>query len=169
MSATAPTGCRLAWRRPPDSTEQVLHPEKFFSREAPRVVAPGRRPRGGWLVSQGVFGELLLRSLPRRRGASSRSGGGAAGAAMPGASGTSTAAPALLWASVWDDRAEAEEFEAALRARFARRREAGSPLGPWALFEGPAAWRFAVRRDGDTVELASSDDPDALLSLLAPD
>lgn len=28
-----------AWRAPPDSTEQLLHPEKFLAREAPLVVA----------------------------------------------------------------------------------------------------------------------------------
>jgi hypothetical protein len=54
---------REAWRRPPSSTEQVLHPDKFFNGEPPLVVTPRRAPPGGRLLSQGVVGELLIRTL----------------------------------------------------------------------------------------------------------
>ena len=77
---------REAWGRPPQSTEQVLHPGKFFSREAPRVVVPAvGAPPGARLLSEGVVGEMLLRTLVRTRAGPPRT----AGAATAGASGTS--------------------------------------------------------------------------------
>ena len=112
-------GMRAAWRRPPDSTEQVLHPEKFFVREAPRPVTLSRRPDGGRLLSEGVFGELLLRSLLDETGSSAAAAGWGGDAwRLWDVDGRT----ALVWASVWDDATEAVEFEEALRARFARRR-----------------------------------------------
>jgi hypothetical protein len=156
-------GMRSAWRRPPDSTEQVLHPEKFFTREAPRPVTVSRRPGGGRLLSQGVLGELLLRSLLDESGSSAAAAGWGGDAwrlwDLRGRT-------ALAWASAWDDTAEAVEFEEALRGRFVRRRGRETRRDSWAVFEGPGAWRFALRREGDTVEMASSNDGEALDSLL---
>ncbi len=73
---------------------------------------------------------------------------------------------ALVWASVWDDTAEAAEFEDALRSRFARRRGSEGRIQGWAVFDGAGGWRFALRREADRVELVSSDDPDVLQALL---
>jgi hypothetical protein len=55
-----------AFKSPPTSTEQVLHPEKFTSREAPiQITLPkdlATRLGGGWTeVGQDTLGELLLR------------------------------------------------------------------------------------------------------------
>ena len=63
LGARRAAALREAWGRPPESTEQVLHPEKFFERERPRAVAPLSPPPGARLVSSGVLGELLLRTL----------------------------------------------------------------------------------------------------------
>jgi hypothetical protein len=155
-------GMRDAWRRPPGSTEQVLHPEKFFDREAPRVVIPRRSPGRGRLLSQGVFGELLLRSLleegPEAPGAA---GWGGDAWRLWDVEGTT----ALCWTSAWDSPADALEFEEALRSRFARR---GVPSSQkeWSVFEGAEGWRFGVRRDVDVVELVSSDDGEVFEALL---
>jgi hypothetical protein len=158
-SREGPEGMRDAWHRPPDSTEQVLHPEKFFIREPPRPVQPRRGPSGGRLISQGVLGELLLRTLLEERG----DGPGAAGWGGDGwrlwdVEGRT----ALAWTSAWDTVADAMEFEEALLRRFARRGLGESSEGGWTLFEGHAGWRFALRREVDSVEMVSSDAPDVL-------
>lgn len=55
-----------AYEAPPESTEQVLHPEKYFSLEAPHnVVLPNisGRMSGGWsLTAIDTMGEFLIRS-----------------------------------------------------------------------------------------------------------
>jgi len=158
-----PEGMRDAWRRPPDSTEQVLHPDKFFVREPPRVVVPRRAPPAGRLLSQGVFGELLLRSLLEEPGEAPGAAGWGGDAWRLWDVGAGTA---LVWTSAWDTLSDAAEFEAALRLRLARRRGSAATREPWAVFEGPAGWRFAVRREADTVELVSSDDGATFDSLL---
>jgi hypothetical protein len=55
-----------AWRAPPSSTEQLLHPEKFLAREAPLVVAlPPPPPHAPELSERfhDVMGEQTLRLL----------------------------------------------------------------------------------------------------------
>ncbi len=63
------------YANPPDSTEQVLHPEKFAAREKPVEVAfpedLASRLGDGWKVSlQDTLGELLLEVVLRDGGAS---------------------------------------------------------------------------------------------------
>ena len=152
---------REAWRRPPDSTEQVLHPEKFFSGEPPRVVTPHRAPPGGRLLSQGVLGELLLRTLVEETGEAAAGWGGDAWRLWDVEGRT-----VLVWKSAWDSVQDAAEFEEALRRRFARRRGSEAQRGEWALFEGAASWRFALRREVDVVDLVSTDALTAFEGLL---
>jgi hypothetical protein len=154
-----PDGMRDAWHRPPASTEQVLHPEKFFVPEPPRSVRPRPGPPGGRLMSEGVLGELLLRTLLEERGdAPGAAGWGGDGWRLWDLGGRT----ALAWTSAWDTVSDAIEFEEALQRRFARRGSAESSEGGWALFEGQAGWRFALRREVDAVEMVSSDDPGVL-------
>ena len=152
---------REAWQHPPESTEQVLHPDKFFARERPRRVVPSvRAPAGSRLVSEGVLGELLLRTLVEEGG----------GPATEGWAGDSwrlwevRGRTALAWRSEWDLPEDAAEFHAAVRARLARR---GAPTwrSGWEVFPAASGSRMAARRTGDAVELASADD-DALLDRL---
>ncbi len=152
-----------AWRRPPESTEQVLHPEKFFSGEPPRVLTPRRAPPGGRLLSQGVLGELLIRTLVEEAGEGPAAAGWGGDAWRLWDVGGRTV---LVWASAWDRVEDAAEFEDALRRRFARRRGTEGRHGTWAVFEGAAGWRFAVRRQGDRVDLVSSDSSAPLEALL---
>jgi len=145
---------REAWGRPPQSTEQILHPEKFFSRERPRVVAPAvGAPPGARLVSEGVVGEMLLRTLVEDAGEAATEGWGGDGWRLWDVGGRT----ALAWRSEWDVAADAGEFHAALRARFARY---GVPAsrGGWEVFPGGSGRGFAVRRAGDAVDLVSADD-----------
>ncbi|HSD29321.1 MAG TPA: hypothetical protein VLL75_18605 [Vicinamibacteria bacterium] len=157
-----PTAMRDAWKDPPASTEQVLHPDKYFDGESPRRVRPSvPAPPGSRLVAEGVLGELLLRTLVEEGG----------GPATEGWAGDSwrlwdvRGRTALAWRSEWDTPQDAAEFRAALRARLARR---GPPewRSGWEVFPAGGGNRMAGRLSGDAVELASADD-DALLDRLA--
>jgi hypothetical protein len=152
-----------AWRRPPASTEQVLHPEKYFSGESPLVVTPRGAPEAGRLLSQGVLGELLIRTLVEEAApAPAAAGWGGDAWRLWDVDGRTV----LAWTSAWDGVNDAAEFEDALRRRFARRPGSEGRRGPWAVFEGAAGWRFAVRREGDVVDLVSTDAPEAFEGLL---
>jgi len=48
---------------PPASTEQILHPEKYFNREAPKEVFIQYKPQGYQLFHSGVIGEYYLSVL----------------------------------------------------------------------------------------------------------
>lgn len=59
------TGLNEAWANPPQSTEQILHPEKYIADEGPSLVTlPDLQPvlGTGWtLAGENVLGEFLLR------------------------------------------------------------------------------------------------------------
>lgn len=158
-----PDAMLAAWRRPPESTEQVLHPEKFFARERPWDVVPGPDPPGGTLLSQGVLGELLLRTLVEEPDAQKAAAGwGGDTWRLWDVDGRTV----LVWRSVWDTREDAVEFAEALRARFTRHRGRPEEVGTWSVFGPPDGWRFAVRRNGDVVELRSAEDGARLPKML---
>jgi hypothetical protein len=137
-----------AWTRPPRSSEQILHPEKYWTpalRDEPKRVAipnPSKHLGKGYkLAGTGVLGELTLGSLvgaPTPNAADLASGSVPwTNAAASGWGGdrfevwTNGGAAVVLLATVWDTAKDAEEFAAALpRARddFAFRR-AGSKVG----------------------------------------
>jgi hypothetical protein len=155
---------REAWARPPESTEQVLHPDRFFAREPPRrVVAAIAGPPGARLLSEGSFGELLLRSLVEPPAEAAAEGWGGDGWRLYDTAGRSF----LSWRSEWDTPAEAREFAFALAARFSRRTTREPSRDGFELFRGRAGWLFAVRSEGDVLELLSSDDPLAVVRALA--
>ena len=107
--STRPRDLDRAFRTPPSSTEQILHPEKYWdnsSRDLPREVdLPDLSSVLGddWsLQASGVFGEMILaivggsrsdRRYRRRHRAVDPRGGGPAGAAIAGTfTGTASAA-----------------------------------------------------------------------------
>jgi hypothetical protein len=158
-----PEAMRDAWRRPPRSTEQVLHPEKFFAGEPPRVVSPaGAPPRGARLLSEGVLGELLLRTLLDDGAEAAAAGWGGDSFRLWDVGGGT----ALAWRSEWDTTRDAVEFAEALGARFGRHRGAAVRRGEWDVYGAANPWRFAVRRKGDGVELVSADRPDVFERLV---
>jgi hypothetical protein len=105
---------------PPESTEQVLHADKFAAREKPVAV---RFPDDlaaslgdGWTVSlQDTFGELVLEIVLRDGGASATNDaaagwGGDRVALLEGPDGKK----AVVLDTSWDSAQDATEFEAAL-------------------------------------------------------
>lgn len=106
---------------PPDSTEQVLHPDKLQAREQPVVVTfpadLAARLGAGWKVSaQDTFGELILGILLRDADGATGATDAAAGwggdrvALIEGPDGQ----VAVVLDTAWDTNADAAEFEAAL-------------------------------------------------------
>lgn len=126
------------YRRLPESTEQILHPEKYAAGEAPRPVSLpvadiARSLGDGWTVAdEDTAGEFLLSVWLRERGA----GGPApepgaspvpspalSSGAAAGWGGDRTAlftgpgdAHAIVIATTWDTADDAAEFAAAARA-----------------------------------------------------
>ncbi len=152
---------RAAWARPPESTEQVLHPEKYFARESPRAVAESYAPRTGKLVTEGVLGEMLARTLLEGGPVEAAAGWGGDRFRLFDVAGKTL----LVWRSVWDTPLDAEEFRAAARARFARLHGRGEARPGFSVFRS-GTWSFAVGSVGQSVMLVSSDDAKALQEAL---
>jgi hypothetical protein len=152
-------GIKGAWRQPPTSTEQVLHPDKFLAREAPQPVELAYAPPGGRVLNEGVLGELLTRTLlgDETRSEASSGWGGDLYRAWDIAGGT-----LLVWRSVWDTPADAAEFSVALDARYRRSHGAGRLLEGATLYERQP-WRVALSASSSRVTLAASDDAGALV------
>jgi hypothetical protein len=152
---------RQAWARPPLSTEQVLHPEKYFAGETPRAPDPGHVPAGR-LVNEGVLGELLTRTLLGPGSEAAAAGWGGDLFRVYDVGGRTL----LVWASAWDTGSDQREFADAMRARFASRDAAPKTESAFQVYTA-GEWRFAVGEQAGRVVLVSSDDPGALRSALA--
>jgi hypothetical protein len=124
------------FRAPPESTEQVIHPEKYAAKEHPVRITPSPLTGVGARkeVRRDVFGELVLKILfasapppPPKKGAPAASGAEAstielaekAAAGWGGDREVAYADPALADApptvidlSVWDTEGDAKEAEA---------------------------------------------------------
>ncbi|MBM3466003.1 MAG: hypothetical protein FJX76_28275 [Armatimonadetes bacterium] len=106
------------YRRPPLSSEQILHPEKYPEEIPLKVTAPGLPSRfrkatentAGealirlWLEEHGVLSSQAMRAAAGWGGDRYAVGFGAGGARM------------LAWRSVWDTPADAAQFHDAARA-----------------------------------------------------
>jgi hypothetical protein len=154
-----------AWERPPRSSEQILHPEKYWDaakRDAPKRVAipdPARTLGEGWTrAGSGILGELTIGSLVGAPApdASAIGLGGSAGswtnAAASGWGGdrfelwTNGSAGVVLLETVWDTERDAEEFVQALPR--------GRP-------------GFTAKRSGRKVGVVAGDAGEARAALLA--
>ncbi|WP_376789903.1 hypothetical protein [Thermoflexus sp.] len=132
-----------AFRDPPASTEQILHPEKFRSREPPiRVTLPPLTDTlgSGWrLIDENVLGEFFLRvyleeRLPASQAEKAAAGWGGDRYAVYG--NEATGQDLLVLAVAWDNEAEAREFVEAYRAYAAAR----YGEGPVRETAGQALW-----------------------------
>jgi hypothetical protein len=158
------TAMRDAWSRPPDSMEQVLHPSRYFAGEPPRRVVPAvPGPAGARLLSEGTFGELLIRSLLEAGGEAAAEGWGGDGWRLYDSAGRTL----LLWRSEWDSPKDALEFADALRERFARRTTREPARDGFEVFRAASGWLFAMRSQPAAFELVSGDDPVAVVKALA--
>jgi hypothetical protein len=100
-----------AYREPPLSTEQILHPEKFRAKpDAPMAVDLGKLDAGpGWKeVTRNCLGEMQLAVMLRNHGGKTAAAGwdGDTFAAFEGPDG----ALGLVWRSTWDSEEDAREF-----------------------------------------------------------
>jgi hypothetical protein len=94
--------------RPPDSTEQILHPEKYLRVEQPLPVSLDVHLGAGWRrVAAGTWGEFQTRELV---GAAAAGWGGDRYELWQGPGGNVLA---MRWR--WDTRRDAREFAAAAR------------------------------------------------------
>jgi hypothetical protein len=151
---------KAAWLDPPQSTEQVLHPEKFLKRERSLDVSVAYAPSAGRLLDEGVLGELLARTLLGEETAGQASAGwGGDAFRVWDVSGRTL----LVWRSTWDTAADAAEFAEALRGRFERSHGAGRAFEGARLY-GKGRWSLALGEAGADVTLVASDDAGELVS-----
>jgi len=168
------------FRRPPASSEQVLHPEKYAAGEAPREVALNSEgfARAGWKPAAATpIGEIgvrgvLLAGVGADEAARSAAGWGGDTAVLFEREGR---APLFVWQTVWDKAADAKEFFRSFNTLQARRASpeviAFAPEGA----EQQQAWGEAgtltyVRLEGDAVLILrgnAGDVADALRLALA--
>lgn len=124
-----------AWRmavfkRPPLTTQQILHPELYLSQKMPAKIAEPKAPGAAGKPTVNVAGEfgarlLLTPMLGNVRAAKVAAGWNGDKVAVADAA---TGKRRLIrWATRWDSRQEADEFaaalEEALKARFAGKLE----------------------------------------------
>jgi hypothetical protein len=131
-----------AYRRPPLSTEQILHPEKYAARpDPPTAIHLGTLDVGdGWKeLGRNVVGEFQLATLLRRHGGRKAAAGwdGDRFAVFEGPEGRL----GLVWQTTWDTEDDAREF-----ARSYARFQTGK-LGEGA--EQPDEMRDHLSRDHD--------------------
>jgi len=155
------------FRRPPRSSEQVLHPEKYLEGEGPREVhldAETFADEGWRLAASTPLGEigvrgLLLAGVPSEEARRAAAGWGGDRSFVFEREGR---APLFVWRTVWDRAADAQEFFRAYNALQQRR---GAPAGPeeseqqrgW--LEG--AHLTLVRLEGDAVTVVRGAETDA--------
>jgi hypothetical protein len=101
----------VAYRNPPLSTEQVLHPEKYMAKpDPPTAVDLGKLDAGtGWKeLGRNVVGEMQLAVLLRAHGGKNAAAGwdGDRFAVFEGPEGRL----GLVWFTTWDSEKDAEEF-----------------------------------------------------------
>jgi hypothetical protein len=110
--------------RPPASSEQVLHPEKYFANEQPREINVDEQKlaAGGWkLVTSTPLGELgvrgtLLKYLSRSVAERAAAGWGGDRAYLFERAKDDSNKSLFVWKSVWDTANDAQEFFRAYNA-----------------------------------------------------
>lgn len=122
------------YKNPPESTEQVLHPEKLSGkRDVPVDIRfPGllkQLPKGWRMVEEDVLGELGIRiflEIWQAEGAKDLSAAASAAAGWGGDryyyfANAEIGKDLLVWKTVWDSPEEAAEFAVAYRVALASR------------------------------------------------
>jgi hypothetical protein len=165
------------WASPPDSSEQILHPEKYDAHERPILVdIPTPKAIGEqWReVATDVLGELgarvwLSAAVNDELAARAAAGWGGDRAILYERAPTPTAptpdagppssssSPFVLWSTTWDDVTDAEDFARAAAptlAAFAKHKATDPPEDPH---------RFVVHRGDEVFALAWRDTTVVLL------
>jgi hypothetical protein len=152
---------KAAWGRPPESSEQVLHPEKYLAHEPPQEVAIRYAPPAGELLNEGVLGEMLIRALLGEENEGAASGWGGDRFRVWDISGKTL----LVWRAQWDSPEGGRRFLDAARARYLRSHGPARNADDWALYER-APWTVALAPRAGGVILVASDDSGSLQEAL---
>jgi hypothetical protein len=166
-------GLNEVFRRPPQSSEQVLHPEKYLSQEAPREVSFDSEAfaGNGWRAQAATpLGEIGVRGIllagvnveEARRAAAGWGGDSAVVFEREGR-------PALfVWKTAWDRPEDAQEFFRAYNALQRKRANGGASAdAPSAADTSERRWTEGgglltlVRLEGDTVVIIRGAEEDA--------
>ena len=143
---------QAAWKRPPESTEQVLHVEKFLAREAPSTLRPAEGPPGGRLIADGVLGELLIQTLVGGAPSPAEGWGGDRYSVWDVSGRT-----VLVWRSTWDSDADRREFVTAFKDILAVGTVPRDLAGVrW--FAGPGGWLRGVSEVRGAIVVVAADD-----------
>jgi hypothetical protein len=158
------------FQRPPISSEQILHPEKYQQNEAPREVQLDENDfaAAGWKsVTSTPLGEigvrgLLMAGISEKDATRAASGWGGDRAYLFEKAGST---PLFVWKTVWDKTVDAVEFfdgYNALRRRNSVQVNASTPPGDMAQMIWREGGRTTiVRRTGDTVIVIRGNEADA--------
>lgn len=156
------------FRRPPASSEQILHPEKYFAGETPREVTLDEASfaANNWKLAAatplgeiGVRGLLLKALAPTDATRAAAGWGGDRAYLFERAKST----PLFVWKTRWDKSAEAADF---FRAYNTLREKAGDERDDNNNDPSELNWRDGalltlVRIDGDQVIIIRGADADA--------
>jgi hypothetical protein len=167
------------WASPPESSEQILHPEKYDAHEHPVLIDVSRPAAIGepWHeAATDVLGELGARvwlDAVVNSELASRAAAGWAGdkavlyerppsppppdAGIPSSSSSSSPSSFVIWSTTWDDITDAEDFARAAAptlAAFAKHKASDPPDDPH---------RFVTHRGDDHYALAWRDTTVVLL------
>ncbi len=118
-----------AYRNPPVSTEQILHPEKYHAKpDLPTMIELGElKPGPGWKeVGRNVLGELQTSIMLGRQGAKAAAGWDGDRYAVFESPDQKLG---LVWFSTWDSEDEAREFARAY-ARYQTKRQGKKGFQP---------------------------------------
>lgn len=154
-----------AFLRPPASSEQVLHPEKYLSNEQPREVEldfEGFEDEGWKMTATTPLGEvgvrgLLLAGVPAEDSKRAAAGWGGDRAFLFEREGR---APLFVWRTAWDRPADAQEFFRAYNALLGQRAapEASGNETERSWRDGALVTR--VRMEGDSVTVVRGAESD---------
>ncbi len=108
-----------AYKNPPLSTEQILHPEKYAGPEAdpPTAIDLGeiRTPEGWSDLGRNCIGELTMRIMLARQGGNQAAAGWDGDTLAVFAGKADPKRLGMVWLSTWDTEADAEQFADALQ------------------------------------------------------
>lgn len=158
--ARGENGVNELFERPPASSEQVLHPEKYQQNEQPRAVSLDENAfaAAGWKsVTSTPLGEigvrgLLMAGIPEKDAVRAASGWGGDRAFLFEKEGS---APLFVWKTIWDKLSDAVKFYDAYNA-LERHRNSVQVNASTSTDAAQIVWRdngrlTIVQRAGDSV------------------